>query len=98
MKKVFVYLVYNILAERIYKLLDEGVDMITQDIIQNLALEIFEMLEEIFILKQKQIQNCCTLWLDYSLDDFVEAVMKGISEEGNDLFERAEQKSGLLHD
>lgn len=98
MKKVFVYMVYEILQLRIFELLDNDVDMVTQDTIQEMALDIFQILEQMFFMMPGQIRICCTIWLGFSLREFVEAVMKSISEEDNSLFERVEQRTALSYE
>lgn len=93
MKKIFVYLVYETMQAWVYELLDNDVvDMVTEWQLLIIAEETFRVLGETLLILPRQIEMCCTLWLEYTLKEFVNAVMRSIAEEDNELFERVEQR------
>lgn len=88
MEKLYVRLTYEIIRLEIFRRFDDEIGEISYNDISDIVIDAFKKVSLLFFLEPMQVAKICTSGLEYTFEEFVDSLARGIAEEDNDLLER----------
>jgi hypothetical protein len=90
MEKLYARLTYEIIRQEIFRHFDDGFGEVCYNDITDIVIEAFQKVGLLFFLEPMQVAKICTSGLEYTVEEFIDSLTRGIAEEDNDLLERIE--------
>lgn len=92
MKRFYVRLIYEMVQIRVFEYFDECGLEIDYDKIVSIVLEVIQKVALLFYIEAMELLRMCTLNLNYSFEEFVDAMVSSIAGEEEEFLERLESQ------